>query len=171
MTDSEFGLAGETTETGDALSAFDAPEISPEEHAEHWAGILANALTATKLMGVVEVRSGIGQVHVMGRVRRDQERLFLEKVIDPILRLFDRLEDGHGFVGKQFLLKDGEVKYAWVISFASHALKDTVTQVCRAFESAIPRLEVTEAPLLGPGAPQSGGRRSGRKGAALVTGV
>lgn len=168
MTDSDFGDAGETSEVGDALSSFDAPEISPEEHAEHWAGILANALTSTKLIGIVEVRSGIGQIHVMGRVRRDQERMFLEKIIDPILRFFDRLEDGHGFVGKQFLLKDNEVKYAWVISFASHALKDTVTQACRCFESSIPRAEVTEAPLLGPAAPQSGGRRSGRKGAALV---
>jgi len=168
MTSGEFGIAGEITEAGDAISAFDAPEISPEEHAEHWAGIFANALTSTKLIGIVEVKSGVGQVHVMGRVRRDRERVFLEKVITPILRLFDRLEDGHGFLGKQFLLKDGEVKYAWVISFTSHALKDTVTQVCRCFESAIPRLEVTEAPLLGPSTPQSGGRKSGRRGAALV---
>jgi hypothetical protein len=171
MTDSDFGMAGEVTEAGDAVSAFDAPEISPEEHAEHWAGILANALSSTKLIGVVEVRSGIGQVHVMGRVRRDQERMFLEKIIDPILRFFDRLDGGHGFVGKQFLLKDGEVKYAWVISFASNALKETVTQLCRCFEAAIPRLEVTEAPLLGPSAPQSGGRRSGRRGAAPVAGA
>lgn len=168
MTDADFGPAGDISETGDALSAFAAPDISPEEYAEHWSGILANALTATKLIGVVEVRSGIGQVHVMGRVRRDRERMFLEKVVDPLLRFEDRDEECHGFIGKQFLLKDGEVKYAWVISFASNDLKSTVTRACRSFEDAIPRIEVTEAPLLGPGAPQSGGYKSGRKGASPV---
>lgn len=168
MTDVEFGDAGEVSETGDPLSAFDAPEISPEEHAEHWSGILANALSSTKLLGIVEVRSGIGQVHVMGRVRRDKERMFLEKVVDPVLRFFDRDEECHGFVGKQFLLKDNEVKYAWVISFASNDLKSTVSRICQCFEGAVPRQEVTEAPLMGPGAPQSGGQKSGRKGAAPV---
>jgi len=168
MTDVEFGDAGDTSEAGDPLSAFDAPEISPEEHAEHWSGILANALSSTKLLGIVEVRSGIGQVHIMGRVRRDKERMFLEKVVDPILRFFDRDDECHGFLGKQFLLKDNDVKYAWVISFASNDLKSTVSRACQSFESAIPRSVVTEAPLMGPGAPQSGGQKSGRKGAAPV---
>ena len=166
--DSEFGEAGELTEAGDAVSAFEAPEISPEEYAEHWAGALARALTLTKLIGIVEVRSGIGQAHVMGRVRRDQERLFLEKVVEPILRFFDRDDGCHGFMGKQYLLKDDAVKYAWVISFASNDLKSTVGRVCLAFEGAVPRMEVTEAPLLGTGAPQSGGRQSGRRGASPV---
>jgi len=166
--DSEFEEAGEFTETGESVAAFDAPDISPEEYAEHWAGMVANALTMTKLIGIVEVRSGIGQAHIMGRVRRDQERLFLEKVVDPILRFFEHDDGCHGFVGKQYLLKDEVVKYAWVISFASNDLKATVGRVCQSFESAIPRLEVTESPLLGAGSPQSGGQKSGRRGASPV---
>jgi hypothetical protein len=166
--DSEFDEAGQVSETGDALSAFDAPDISPEEYAEHWAGVLANALVATKLLGIVEVRSGIGQIHIMCRVRKDQERALLENVIEPLLYFFN-CGECHGFIGKQFLLKDGEVKYAWVISFASSELRETVSQACRSFEAAIPRLEVTEAPLLGPGSPQSGGPTSGRKGASPVS--
>jgi hypothetical protein len=166
--DSEFDGAGELTEIGDALSAFDAPDISPEEYAEHWGNMMANALSATKLIGVVEVRSGIGQVHIMGRVRRDQERMFLEKVIEKILKFLDRDDDCHGFVGKQFLIKDDNVRYAWVISLASNDLKSTVAKVCMSFESAIPKVEVSEAPLLGPSTPQSGGQKSGRKGASPV---
>jgi hypothetical protein len=166
--ETDFGEAGELSETGDALSAFDAPDLSPEEYAEHWANMMANALAATKLAGIVEVRSGVGQVHVMARVRRDHERLFLEKVIEHILRFFERDDNAHGFVGKQFLIKDDEVKYAWVISFASNDLRDTISKVCKSFEKAIPRMEVTEAPLMGPATPQSGGQKSGRRGATPV---
>ena len=118
---------------------------------------------------IVEVRAGVGQLHVMGRVRRDMERKFLEQVIDPILRFFDRNEEANGFVGKQFMLKEGEVKYAWVFSMSSNDLKGTAGGFCRSFEAAIPRVEVSESPLMGAQAPQSGGQKSGRRGAAPVS--
>lgn len=164
----EFDGAGEVTELGDGLSAFEAPEITPEEYAEHLANLTANALAATKMIKIIEVRSGLGQVHILGRIRHDRERKFLEDVVDPVLRLFSRNEDGHGFIGKQFVLKDDKVKYAWVLSFAANDLKKMVSEVCRSFDSAVPRMEVTEAPLLGPGAPQSGGQKTGRKGATPI---
>jgi hypothetical protein len=161
---------GKVSETGDALSAFDAPDISPEQHAEHLANLFANALESTKIFKSIEVRAGVGQVHVLGRVRKDNERKFLEDVVHPILIEFDKNEDCDGYCGKQFLLKDDDVKYAWVVSLTSNDLRRSIAQLCRGFESAIPvrKVEVTEAPLLGPSTPQSGGNQTGKKGAAPV---
>jgi len=167
--ESNFEGAGRLTETGDAVDAFNAPDITPEKYAEHLANLTANALTATKLVDLVlEVKAGIGQIHLLLRISKVNERKFLETVVEPILHLFERDEDGNGFIGKQFLLKDNEVKYAWVVSFASNDLKDTVTRVCASFDSAILKMEVTESPLIGAGAPQSGGHGSGRRGASPV---
>jgi hypothetical protein len=161
-------LSEGVNEVGQDVTSFDAPDIGPEEYAEHMANVLANALQATKIFGVVEVQAGIGQVNVMGRVKRDSERVFLDKVVTPILVMMNKIDDVEGFIGKQFLLRDGGVKYAWVISYASNDLKKATFAVCQAFEGAIPRLEVTESPLMGPPTPQSGGTTTGRKGASPV---
>jgi len=158
------------TESGQDVDEFEAPEISPEEFAEHTANLVANALSATKIFGVVEVRAGIGQVHVMGRVKRERERQFVDKVVLPILRVMESADDCNGFVGKQFILKDDSVKYAWVISFASNDLRRAASDICQAFEEVVPRVEVSESPLLGPGTPQSGGRVTGKKGASPIAG-
>lgn len=166
-TENEFFAEG-VNEAGQDVNAFEAPDIGPEEYAEHMANVLANALQATKIFGVVEVQAGIGQVNVMGRVRRDRERIFLDKVVAPVLITMDKIDDVEGFIGKQFIVRDGSVKYAWVISYASNDLKKATFAVCQAFEAAIPRMEVTEAPLSGPPTPQSGGATTGRKGAAPV---
>jgi len=165
--ENEFFAEG-VNEVGQDVTAFEAPDIGPEEYAEHMANVLANALQATKIFGVVEVQAGVGQVNVMGRVRRDRERVFLDKVVAPVLVMMDKVDDVEGFIGKQFLVRDGAVKYAWVISYASNDLKSATFAVCQAFESAIPRMEVTESPLMGPSTPQSGGASTGRKGASPV---
>jgi hypothetical protein len=166
--DREFSNRKGTTDTGQEVEAFGAPEITPEEFAEHTANMVANALSATKMFEVVEIKAGIGQVHIMGRVKREKERNFMDRVIVPILKVMDGSDDCNGFVGKQFLLKAGLAKYAWVISFASNDLRHAASVVCSSFEGAAPRVEVVEAPLAGPGTPQSGGRGTGRRGAAPV---
>jgi hypothetical protein len=167
--ENEFSRKSKTvTDSGQDTAEFKAPEITPEDFAEHLADATANALTATKLFGVVEVRAGVGQVHVMGRVKREKERVFVDKVVLPILQIMDESDDCNGFVGKQFILKDKSVKYAWVISFSSNDLRRATSDICQSFEAIVPRTEVVEAPLVGTGAPQSGGRSSGRKGASPV---
>lgn len=170
--DNEFISQG-VTEAGQEVSEFDAPDITPEDFAEHMANLLAKALSDTKMFGVVETAHGIAQVHVMGRVKREHERRFLDEVVHPILQVMEGNEDCTGFIGKQFILKDSEVRYAWVISFASNDLKQSTYDVCRSFEKAIPRREVLEAPLVGPGTPTGavGNARgkSGAKGAAPVS--
>lgn len=152
-------------------SASDTPEITPEEYAEHMANSVAAALSSTKLFEVVEVKAGIGQIHVLGRVAKDKERNFVSQVVAPVLQVLDQQQDGcRGFIGKQFMLKYGAVKYAWVVSFAASDLRSAASEICGSFESAIPRVEVTEAPLVGRGPPQSGGMRTGRKGASAISG-
>ena len=171
--DSEFMEGGQGfNDSGQDVTQFEAPDISPEEFAEHIASRVASALEATKMFGVVEVKAGIGQVHIMGRVKREHERRWAENVVYPMLLILERSDECNGFIGKQYLLKDGKsldnMKYAWVISFASNDLRKSASEICTSFEPAIPRVEVTEAPLMGPGTPQSGGQRSGRKGASPV---
>jgi len=163
------------SEAGQDISAFAAPEITPEEFAEHTANMFANALAATKMFGVVEVKAGVGQIHVMGRVKKDRERRFAKDVVYPVLLSMQKDEDCNGFVGKQFILRsetgdpDEDMKYAWVFSFASNDLKRSASDICRSFESVVPKMEVTEGPLMGPGTPQSGGIKSGKRGAAPIT--
>lgn len=165
---------GRVTEAGQDIDSFEEPELTPEEFAHHTARMVANALEATKMFGVIEIQAGVGQAHIMGRVKREKERMFAESVVYPVLLAIKKDHDCNGFVGKQFLLKDGDslpdMKYAWVFSFASNNIREAAHKVCDAFSAAIPRLEVTEGPLLGPSSPQSGGYKSGRKGASPLIG-
>lgn len=167
------GLDG-STEAGQPLDAFAPPDISPEEFAEHTANMFANALAGTRMFGIVEVKAGIGQIHVMGRVKKDRERKFAKDVVYPVLRAMKKDEECNGFVGKQFVLRsetgdpEDDMKYAWVFSFASNDLKKSASELCRAFDDVVPRMEVTEGPLMGSGSPQSGGIKSGKRGASPI---
>lgn len=169
-----FAKGKAITEAGQDVDAFKAPDLSAEEYAAHTARLVASALEATQMFTVVEVQSGVGQVHVLGRVKREKEREFSEQVVFPILLTMKKDSDCQGFVGRQYLLKDGDtldhMRYAWVVSFASNDLRAAAYKICESFRPAVPRIEVTEGPLLGPSTPQSGGQRSGRKGASPVMG-
>jgi hypothetical protein len=162
--------AGETPE-GQNPDHFDAPDIGPDEMAEHIAKMVANAFEATGLIEIVEVQAGIAQVSLMGRIKGNKEGTWLTSVVDPVLRAMVLCCDGH--IGKTYILKPpdpktGKLRYGWVIAFASNDLRDAANKITEALEPVIPRLEVTEAPLLGPGTPQSGGQGSGRRGASPV---
>jgi len=168
MSDKAFQTTGRT-DLGQNVDEFKPPELGDDDFADHTAKMTANAIEATKLIEIVEVKAGVGQVHLLGRVKIDNERAFMEKVVSPVLdAFFDCGADG--FVGKQyFKRKRGQLpRYGWVISFASNSIREAANTICTALEDAIPHLEVMEAPLSGPSTPQSGGQRSGRKGAAPI---
>lgn len=154
----------------DPLRGFEAPELTETDYAEHTANLTANAFQATKLFEIVEVRAGIGQVHLLGRVKQDDERAFLEKVITPALKAIESLPDCDGHICKQFVLKGGKTKYGWAISIAAKDLRAAAHVICGAISSAIPKREVMESPLVGPATPVGGGAGGGRKGAAPVRG-
>lgn len=147
---------------------YKAPDLSAEDYAEHTANLTANAFQATQLFEIVEVKAGIGQVHLLGRVKQDDERIFMEKVITPLLVAIDAQKECEGHVCKQFMLKNGKTKYAWTISFASNNLRAAAHAICEAIQPAIPKREVMESPLVGPATPVGGGARGGRRGAAPV---
>jgi len=157
------------TDEGQDVKAFQPPELSAQDYAEHTANQTATGLQSTKLFEVVEVQAGIGQVHILGRVRAEDERDFVEKVVSPVLTTINNLKDCEGHVCKQFILKNGKVRYAWAISFAANDLRTAANAICEAAQSAVPpKQEVVETPLRGKGTPQGAGPRGGRKGAAPI---
>jgi len=152
------------------VSEYDAPDLSEEDYAEHTANQTASALQATQLFEIIEVRAGIGQAHMLGRVKQDNEKEFLLKIVDPVLKAVETSSDCDAHICKQFIRKNGKTKYAWTISFASKDIRAAAHLICESFVSAIPKREVTESPLVGPSTPSGGGPLGGRKGAAPVRG-
>jgi hypothetical protein len=166
--ENEFGHRKGRTDSSQDVGEFKAPDLTPEEYAEHTANQTANAFQSTKLFEVVEVKAGVGQVHLLGRVKQDDERDFLEKVITPVLKAIEASHECEGHICKQFILKNGKTKYAWTISFAANNLRAAAHAICEAVSTAVPRMEVMESPLVGPATPAGGGAGGGRKGAAPV---
>jgi len=173
MTDSDFFQANGTNDLGQAVGDFEAPALSDSDYAEHTAKMMANALEATRLIEIVEVMAGPGQVHLLGRVKKDNEREFMERVGWPALEVsWDNSIKTH--VGTQYFLRKSKDKrrYGWVFSFAHTDLRGAANLICQSFAGVAPRFEVAEAPLRGPGTPQgmvtSGGKGAGKKGASAV---
>lgn len=165
MSDEVFARKSGETDLGVSVTDYDAPELSEEDFAESTANAVANAFEETKLFESLEVQSTPDQISIMGRVRADQEGTFVERVVTPILKATDSDEDCGLFVGKQYILKKGETRYAWVISIASSDLKGASTKVVTSFDTASRKREVMESPLVGNAPPQTGkdsGRPTGR---------
>lgn len=158
-------------DSGQDVNQFSAPELSPQEYADHTAQTMARILESTGLIVVREVNANPGQVHLLGRVKAEDERMFVEQIVRPSLVCMDA-GDCDGFIGKQYFLrgegKGTKVMYGWIYSFGSKNLSEAATTLAAALETAVPSLIVTESPLLGAAAPQSGGRATGRKGASPV---
>jgi len=148
--------------TGFDDSAFAAPDIGPQEQAEHLANLVAKTLEDTDLVDIVEVQASLGQIHVLGRVRQDNERPLVHGVVKNILlRCNDIKCDPH--IGKIFFLKNKRLVYGWIFSFASDDLFTAAQAICEAVFEIIPRKEVLESPLLGPSTPQSDGVSKGAR--------
>lgn len=162
------------TDAGQSVDQFAAPPIGDSDLADHTAKMVANALEATRLIEIVEIHARPGQVHLLGRVKKDDERPFMDKVVWPALEvMWDEDIDGH--VGKQFFLRNNKAqrKYGWVFSIANKDIRKAAQAICQSFASATKRFEVTEAPLQGPGTPVGSvnlGRGSGRRGASKIGG-
>jgi len=165
--ESEFRTRGRN-ESDQDISEFEAPDISAQEYAEHTAQQTAGAFQATKLFEVVEVKASPGQVHLLGRVKADNEGAFVDKIITPVLEAIEVHQDCEGHLCKQYLRKHKRTKFAWTISFASNDLRAAAHAICEAIAPAIPKFEVMESPLTGPGTPMGSQGKGGRKGAAPV---
>lgn len=144
----------------------DAPdsELSNEVVTDHYAGMLAAAINKTGLGEVVETQTAFGQIHLLCRVAKEKQADWVHKI--GYNMLLAKKEGGFElFFGNEYFLRNGALRYAWMISCGSKDVQDMVSRLCLSIDAVIPRREVLEAPLLGPGTPQSG---NGKKGAALV---
>jgi len=154
------------TDVGDPVDAFNAPNLSPQEYADHTAQTMARVLESTSLIEIVEVHASVGQVHLLGRVKAENEKKFVETVVKNSLIAMEKTSDG--FIGKQYMLRNGRMLYGWVFSFGAEDLRGAARSIADEVEALVPRREIIEVPLVGPAAPQSGGAKSGKRGAHPV---
>lgn len=147
-----------------------SPPLSPQDYAERSADIMAQAFQKTGLIEIAETKTAVGQIHLLGRVK--DEKTFVDNVVFPVLEVVG--DECESFVGIQYFLKEGAVRgattrrYGWVLSFSSSDMDKTLRDVCELLEGLCSKNELMELPLVGAPAPQSGGARSGRKGASPV---
>jgi hypothetical protein len=161
--------------------AFESGDLSLEELAQHVAGAFANVLERTGLVEVREMHHSVGQCHFLCRVKDKNKRQWRD-LTKRMLVVMERVCDG--FIGTQeiVLLKPGapegstnpddyDHRFGHLISIGAQDLKSAAEAVAQTIVEAGPTRykEVTEAPMLGRGAPQSGGRATGRKGANLTS--
>jgi hypothetical protein len=160
---------------------FAPPDLSPEDVTDHIARQTANVLEGTGLIEIKELHSSVGQVHFFGRVKDSNKR----KWSDLVKRILVVLLDHDGFMGTQNILKlkegrdassrnpdDYDQRFGHVVSIGARDIKVAAEAVCNMVLERNPssRIEVTEAPMMGRGASQSGGRNTGRKGAHPTAG-
>jgi hypothetical protein len=153
-------------DTDDTQDEKDTSGLTPDEYAEHIANLTANAFQSTRLFEVVEVKAGVGQVHLLGRVKSADETIFLDKVITPVLKAIEASHECEGHICKQYLRKNGKTKYAWTVSFAANNLQSASRAICDSISSVAAKRELLEMPLSGQPTPKGAVGGSGRRGAA-----
>ena len=168
--ESEF-LEQEVEDLEDEGADYESPDLSPQDYAERAANIMAQAFQRTGLVEIAQTKAAVGQIHLLGRVK--DEKSFVDNAVFPVLEAID--DECEAFIGIQYFLKEGAVtnmpprrRYGWVISFSSPDMDKTLRDVCGVLDDLYQKNELMEMPLVGKAAPQSGGSRSGRKGAAPV---
>lgn len=180
MSDAELFADSEPVIPDQDPRAFETQDMSPDDLARHVAGAFANVLERTGLIEVREMHHSVGQCHFLCRVKDKNKRKWRE-LTKKMLVVMNQVCDG--FIGTQEIVlpKEGapqdstnpddyDHRFGHLISIGAPDLKGAAEAVAQVIvESGPRRQEVMEAPMLGRGAPQSGGRGTGRKGAALTS--
>jgi len=170
MTSLEHEFLGEIEDQGEDPVNYESPDLSPQDYAERAADILAQAFQKTGLVEIAQTKAAVGQIHLLGRVK--DEKSFVDRAVFPVLEAID--DECEAFIGIQYFIQDGAVsgsrrrRYGWVISFSSSDMDKTLRDVCGVLDGLCQKNELTEIPLVGRPAPQSGGSTSGCKGASPV---
>ena len=169
--------------------SFEAPNLTPEEMADHTARMVARVLEATHLYEVVEMEKFPGSFHFFGRVKKQNLKVWQNDLVKRCLVAMRFV--GDGFIGTQHVVRlkkgrssdskdsnDYDQVFGWVFSLASKDLYSAAVEVCRVIEESViptPKTEVKEMILLGSGPPQAGSgaagpKGTGRKGAHPISG-
>jgi hypothetical protein len=156
------------TDLGQDVDTFKKPNLSPEDEARHYAGLLASTLESSGLVEVVETKVSVGQIHFMCRVQKKNEKEFAHSVLHPVLLAARGSFDL--FTGKQFFIKKDtdEMVFGWAFCVGAMDMGETVRTIGTILEVATPQVLVTEAPLMGPSTPAGSVGPGGRKGASAV---
>jgi len=169
MTDiGEFHTDGKN-DFGDDVEAFSS-DLRGEEIAEHAAQRTAELLENTGFTEVVDLQFGIGRVHIMTRVKADDEKAFVNQIISPSAFMMEENGIDH-WLGKQYFPKAGKLRYGWVFSYGAEDIMEAFRKVADVLSTKLQpaeKHEVNEMFMHGKGAPQSGGLNTGRKGAAAI---
>jgi hypothetical protein len=140
-----------------------------EDHDKQLADLLARVLESTKLMEVVETKLSVGQIYFLCRVEQKSAKELMSTYGFPILEEANKPKTFDCFIGTQYLVdKRGEHRYAWVFGVGSDDLPDASRRICDIVSANAPKLEVTEAPLVGPPSP-SGSVKGGRRGVSATS--
>lgn len=151
--------------------------LSPIEVAEELADIMSARLEGTGLVQIVEKQFHIKQVHLLGRVRQENERLVVHGPIDIMAECgedFPELKP-ELFFGKTYFRKNGKLRYGWVFSFGSDDITALIEAMCDSLTdiSGRGRIEVMEANLYGTPPPRGsvvGSSGGGTRGVSVVRG-
>lgn len=151
------------------IDKLDFGDLSPEDLASVMANIVIESLNETRMFEAVELQVAMGQFHILGRVREENEAEFMEDFGFPILaQVSDHAEV---FLGKSYFLKEGKRRYGWLLSVGSTDLVSVVKDICLELEkgtdTGIIDIQPGSVPILG-GKEPVGSVASGRKGVSLV---
>lgn len=150
--------------------------MSPIEVAEALANIMAERLESTGLIQVVERQFHIKQIHLLCRVRQENERLVVHGPIDVMAECSDDFPElkAELFFGKTYFRKGGKLRYGWVFSFGSDDVVKLIEEMCDSLvETRRGKIDVMEAVLVGSPTPQGsvvGSSGGGTKGASPLRG-
>lgn len=141
---------------------LDTTGLSPEEISAKYASVFAQALESTGLIQVVEIKTMVQQFHILARLRNPKrERDLIYGPIEQMLR--NGYDKGVLFFGKEYLLKEGELAYAWVFSVGAEDFEDVIPTLCDTIAyREKPKLDVMEMPMLGKSTPMSSESTRGR---------
>ena len=143
---------------------------SPEEYARRQAHVLKQALERTKLVEIKEVQVMVNQVHLLGRVKTENEPKLIRGPIKAMwLRSNINKKKENLTTSKSYFGVNDDLKYGWTFSAGSDNLEDLVGRLCSALDDSDieAKVELEEAVLLGPATP-AGSVTGGKKGASLV---
>lgn len=140
---------------------------NPLEEAQIMADVWARALDETKLVRIVQKRVAVNQVHLLGRVKTEDERSLVRGLINKMLDV-----TGWEFLhfGKVYMKKSEKLTYGWEFSAGKDDLPSLIRDLCDAVdeysydEGYKEPAQGIEVPLIGTQAPE-GSVTAGKKGA------
>lgn len=180
MSDADMTLFkdAESDASGQSPDNFEAPNLTPEEMADHTARMVARVLEATHLFEVVEMEKFPGSFHFFGRVKKQNLKVWRHDLVKRCLVAMRFV--GDGFIGTQDVVRlkkgrsadsrdpnDYDQLFGWVFSLAAKDLYNASVEICRIIEEwgiPAPKTEVREMIMLGSGPPQAGSGAAGPKG-------